>query len=194
MALCPMNRKLLRRLVYVIALIGLVMASVPFVYSLSPGEKAKNDAWVKCDISDLLEGEIKQCGYANVYRRTEQDKQLVSKYVSLLEDPGYINSDQPLDSENKWRSSNKDYFVYLPWAPIRTCQVQLMERGSFKGWEPPEIEAINNTPYYFERCEGRAWDLSGRLYRREGFPPEKNLIVPKVKWASKSLMFIYRGK
>jgi hypothetical protein len=188
------KKKLLSRLVYLTAIIGLIFAAVPFVNSLNPGEKAKNDAWVKCDLSELQEGEIMQCGLAEVYKRTEIDKLSVSKYASFLEDRESKNSGQPEDLKNEWRSSDKNYFVYRPWAPIRGCKIEFMKAGLLQNWEPPEAVAMKNLPYYFERCEGRAWDMSGRLYHREGYPPEKNLIVPKTKWVSESLMFIYHGK
>jgi hypothetical protein len=75
-------------------------------------------------------------------------------------------------------------------APIRGCQVEFKEPGSI-GWDVPEKVAVEALPYFFEPCDGRTWDTSGRLYLRTGYPPEKNLIVPKVHWLSKYNVHIY---
>ena len=57
----------------------------------------------------------------------------------------------------------------------------------------PEIEALKELPFFTEPCEARTWDTSGRLYNRKGYPPERNLIVPRVRWISDSKVFIHGG-
>jgi ubiquinol-cytochrome c reductase iron-sulfur subunit len=157
-------------------------------------EKQENDAWVTCDVAGLPKGRVKRCGWTSVYRRTDKDIASVEKYESLLADPKSLQSNQPKGAMNSWRSENPDYFVFKPWAPVRGCGVQLVDSNQTPGWAPPEINALEDMPYFTERCEGRTWDTSGRLYDRKGYPPEENLIVPKVHWVSPTKVLIYGGK
>lgn len=184
-----MNRKQL----LTVAVSVLAVATVPFVRSLSLNAKQENEAWGTCDVSDLSPGELKQCAWAMVYRRTRLDKTFINRFDYLLADPASKESEQPESLRNEWRSESKEFFVFKPWAPVRTCGVVLRAPTQTLSWEPPEKEAITVLPYFTEPCEGRTWDTSGRLYRRTGFPPEKNLIVPKVRWVTESRVLIYGG-
>jgi hypothetical protein len=96
-----------------------------------------------------------------------------------------------LSAQNKWRSESKEYFIFKPYAPKRSCGVKLVNSKNYYGWEPPENAALVELPYFTEACEGRTWDTSGRLYYREGYPPERNLIVPKVQWLSETKVLIH---
>lgn len=173
-----------------LAIVGIVLVSVPFFKSLSVSEKSKNDAWGSCDVTTLAEGEMKQCGWARVYRRTKLDITAIDKFTYLLEDPNSELSRQPEDAKNKWRSVKKEYFIFWPAAPIRGCEVRLQPAGAMAHMELPEKDATDTSISFFDYCEGRTWDISGRLYRREGNPVERNLIVPNVRWTSKNNVLI----
>jgi hypothetical protein len=167
------------------------MAVIPFVSSMSINPKQENEAWNTCDISGLEKGSLKRCDWAVVYRRTDMDVFLIDKYSSLLADPDSEHSEQPSSAQNRWRSESKEYFVFKPWAPVRKCEVKLVDSNYYYGWEPPENDALNELPFFAEQCEGRAWDTSGRLYYREGYPPERNLIVPRVEWVAPTKVIIH---
>lgn len=189
-----MNKKtLLTAAVSVITAIGLSFAAVPFLRSLSMNAKQENEAWGACDVSDLLPGGLKKCAWAMVYRRTALDKSSIERFGYLLADPASKESEQPESARNEWRSDSKEFFIFKPWAPVRACGVSLKSPTQSHAWKPPEKEAINSLPYFTEPCEGRTWDTSGRLYQRIGYPPEKNLIVPKVRWVTESKVLIYGG-
>ena len=186
------RRTHLKLAVGAMAVLGAAMVSLPFLYSLSINPKQENDAWGACDVSDLAQGAMKQCGWAAVYRRTSEDMASVDKFASLLADPDSIHSSQPSSAKNHWRSENPYYFVFKPWAPHRRCKVWLeTSRKYYSGWEPPENVALTELPYFMEPCEGRTWDTSGRLYKRDGYPPEQNLAVPSVRWISPTKVLIY---
>lgn len=188
----PMNRRdALKLAVTGLALLGIGISAIPFINSLSINPKQKNEAWGSCDVSELKKGSTKQCGWAVVYRRTDKDISSIDKYTSLLTDPNSKQSEQPASAQNRWRSENKEYFVFKPWAPVRKCVVKLVDSKFYYGWEPPENEALIELPFLTEPCEGRTWDTSGRLYYREGYPPERNLIVPKVQWVSPTKVLIH---
>ena len=186
------KRTLLNIAVSSVAFVGFVMTAIPFVKSLSVTEARENAAWATCDVSKIPKGEVLLCGYAMIYHRTEKDKLLISKYTHLLSDPMSKNSKQPDVALNKWRSEKEDYYIFRPWAPIRRCSVEFHKEYAY-WYEAPENEALKELPYFTEVCEGRTWDMSGRLYQRVGYPPEENLIVPNVKWVSESRVLIYDG-
>ena len=174
-------------------MMGVIFLSVPFFHSLSMNAKQENDAWGACDVSNLAPGAMKKCSWAMVYHRTSLDKNSISRFKHLLADRDSSESQQPESARNQWRSENPDFFVFKPWAPIRECGVELKDAEKSLEWGPEEKEALLTLPYFTEPCEGRAWDTSGRLYLRPGYPPEKNLIVPKVRWVSESSVLVYGG-
>lgn len=188
----PMNKRTtLKVAVSAIAIISIVLFLVPFVKSLNVNSKQENAAWAACDISEIKKGGMRKCGWAVVYRRTDEDIEAVGKFIALLADPNSKESDQPESTKNQWRSENKEYFVFKPWAPLRRCEVKLVNSKNYYGWKPPENDALSELPYFTEQCEGRTWDTSGRLYYREGYPPERNLIVPQVRWVSPTKVLIH---
>ena len=96
--------------------LALAMAALPFIGSMSVNAKHENEAWGACDVTDLAQGEVKQCGRSSIYRRTPKDKSAVNKYIYLLADPASVESEQPDTAKNMWRSENPEYFVFRPWA------------------------------------------------------------------------------
>jgi hypothetical protein len=125
----------------------------------------------------MAPGTLTTCGHFVVYRRTAADKAAVDRHAALLEDPRSLHSRQPESTRNPWRSTNPDYFVFLAEAPLRGRPVQLEAAGSAES-QPPEAAATRELPFFHENCENRAWDTSGRLYRRPPWSAESNLTVP----------------
>ena len=173
--------------------LALAIAVLPFIESMSVNAKQENDAWGACNVADLVPGDVKRCGRFSIYRRTPKDRSVVQEYIHLLADPGSAESEQSDTAKNEWRSENPEYFVFLPWAPERGCGVQLVTTGPGFLWDVPEAAALKELPFFTEPCEARAWDTSGRLYHRRGYPPERNLTVPKVRWMSDSEVLVYGG-
>jgi len=174
-------------------LFGLAAIAYPFLSSFSTGPKQENDAWLTCDISTLDAGNKMRCGHAMIYKRTKQDFATISKYEALLADARSENSHQPEEATNIWRSERPDYFIFMPWAPVKGCAVTLVRGKTHLNFPVSEKAALDALPYLTEPCENRTWDMSGRLYAREGYPPEQNLFVPTVKWQSGSLVHIQQN-
>jgi len=171
-------------------LFGLAVVAYPFLSSFSTGPKQENDAWITCDLSTLDAGNTLRCGRAMIYKRTKKDFSHISKFEALLADPKSINSHQPVETTNIWRSENPAYFIYMPWAPIKGCAVTVVRGKTHFNFPVPEQNALDSLSYFTEPCEGRSWDMSGRLYKREGYPTENNLAVPRVKWQSNTLVHV----
>ncbi|HEY9052935.1 MAG TPA: hypothetical protein VIQ03_15395 [Gammaproteobacteria bacterium] len=191
-----MNKKrILTRITILMSLIGAMLIAYPFVNSFSISEKSLNDSIVTCSVKEMKPGEIIECNFAAIYKRTEKDKEYINKFAYLLADPQSIFSKQPISSKNDWRSENPDYFIFYAWAPKRGCPVGYHEPKAHGDiwYQLPEVEALELLPYFTEQCEGRTWDTSGRLYHREGYPDETNLTVPRTKWISSVSVHIYGG-
>jgi hypothetical protein len=186
-----MVNRMKKNLIYAFSLlscVGLAFAGYPFISSLRVNEKAMNSSIHTCSVIDMQPGEIIECGLVSIYRRTELDKAHVKEFAYLLSDPQSTHSEQPKGINKLFRSTNIDYFIFYPWAPKRGCGVTLKgPQENLNNWDShPELEALQKLPYFTEPCEGRAWDMSGRLYHREGYPQEYNLKVPNAKWVSEN--------
>lgn len=188
-----LRRKHLRTIVLAMILIGLVLILIPFVFSWGISEKAKNNSSFMYDLSDMNPGELRELSYVWVYRRTTTDKESNDRHLSSMVDPESNESRQPLDSKNKWRSANPDFFVFFPHAPVRGCEIEFRKSidKPYNDWMQSDF--IHHYPHFYGRCEGRLWDTSGRLIKRENFPYEKNLIVPKIVWRSHTKMVVNLG-
>jgi len=183
------NRGALKLLTVLLVVIGVVILIGMLFSSLAINEKQEDEAWGACDLSGIQPGSVIKCRSISIYRRTQKDIQSVEKYTDLLADPHSLESEQPASARNKWRSESEQYFIFQSFAPKRLCTVELTQTVNY-GWQPEEKEALKDLPYFTENCEGRAWDTSGRLYSRAGFPEELNLSVPTVKWVSPTSVLI----
>ena len=173
--------------------VALGIAVFPFVASLGVTEKAKNEAWGKFDLSDMRPGETRAIGRAAAYRRAEADKKSIDAFEALLFDPNSDQSAQPANAKNKWRSSNPDFFIYLPWAPKRLCGIEFIEplRKIHPAPSFPEFVVLKSMPHFVEPCNARFFDQSGRVLSRSGWPEEGNLIVPDTVWVSDKEVLVF---
>ena len=175
--------------VALVALMAVLLIGAVFAGSLSLNPRQQQAAWITCDVSRIAPGSTGTCGHFMVYRRTDADKLAVDRHVALLDDPQSLHSRQPESIRNAWRSSNPHYFVFLAEAPLRGCKVQLKAAGSIESqasW--PEAIATSELPFFYESCDNRAWDTSGRLYRRPPWPAESNLTVPPTRWEGDTVL------
>lgn len=184
------RRRLLTILVVALSLAGVVIASVPFIRSLGISEEAKNRAWGAYELGDMKPGELRKLTRAWVYRRTEQDKAELALHTGALADPNSDESRQPPSAKNAWRSEKADFFVFLPYAPLRSCGVAFVPAGAEVYEGHPEAAIIKRIPHFQEACEGRTFDQSGRLFSRPQYPQEQNLPVPEVQWLSETKVLV----
>ena len=186
------RRRILRWLVGVSLVVAIALGAIPFFASFGVTPRAENDKLGTYDFSTMSQGELKKFDYFWVYRRTESDKSNVDRYRLHLADPDSKLSRQPPSAANTWRSENPDFFVFFPWAPIRSCSVVFIESGSRVVPSVPEASIVSRAPHFYEACEGRTFDVSGRLFHRPNYPQEQNLTVPDVKWFSKTQALVRR--
>lgn len=184
------RRKLLTAVVLTCCLAGAGFVLVLLLHSLGISAKTENDSWSEYDLVGIRPGELRKLDWAWVYRRTDQDKKNVRAFIARMEDPLSLHSRQPENARNEWRSGSPEFFIFLPFAPIRGCGVKFMPPGELDYADIPEADIVKLAPYFSEPCEGRVFDTSGRLFRRQNYPPENNLIVPDTQWVTKTKVLV----
>ena len=164
------------------------MFSIPFVGSMfqvdsnGAGDALKH--YSAYDISGLSRGEIKKIKQFSsevwVYYRTLQDiEQINTMHHDILRDPQSQHSQQPAEMLPKFRSLNKDYFVFIPFETQKQCQVQ-----------PDRLPSGHNG--FSEGCYRGFFDAAGRALALGGHREQKNLIVPPYQWQDEKTLLLDR--
>ena len=161
--------------------VGVVMATVPFVASMLPSERAKvAGAPVEADISKLEPGALLTVEWRGkpvwILRRTDEMLQLLEKDHQRLSDPESEVLQQPAYCKNPTRSIKPEYLVtvgictHLGCVPTFRPEVAPADLGS--GW----------LGGFYCPCHGSKFDLAGRVYR--GVPAPTNLVIPRHNYLS----------
>lgn len=156
--------------------IGVAVASVPFVASMLPSERARAaGAPVEADISKLESGALLTVEWQGkpvwILRRTDEMLQLLEKDHQRLSDPESEIPQQPAYSRNSTRSIKPEYLVsvglctHLGCVPTFRPEVAPADLGS--GW----------LGGFYCPCHGSKFDLAGRVYK--GVPAPTNLVIPR---------------
>lgn len=168
------RRQVLSGLMKLLAFIGLVFISIPFISSFSSNsideKQAATSHWaVSLSVADLIAGEVKALPWAGglvwVYTRTESDIQSLKNIKTSLRDAYSEKSDQPEDMKNNLRSVNEKFFVFIPQENKRSCQVRLNDE--------------RETVIFTEPCFGAKYDAAGRIFEKSGHKEQQNLAVPE---------------
>lgn len=168
------RRQILSGLMKLLVFIGFIFLSIPFISTFSSSDiddKQKSSSrWViTLPVTDLISGEVKKMSWSGglvwVYARHKNEIQLLKNKNNLLRDAASLNSDQPENMKNYFRSTDEKYFVFIPHENKRNCQVQLNKNG----------ENI----LFTEPCFNAKYDAAGRIFRNSGHKEQQNLAVPK---------------
>ena len=180
------KRQLLSWGVASIAVLGLAFAAVPFLESWRPNPSVKAALPVH-EVKDMKAGELRKLdSEVWIYRRTEDDLKLLGAYDEYLADPRSEKSSQPLAVANQWRSVRPDYFIFFPGAPYRGCAVQLVPANTGDYPYFAEGSVVSQLNHFYEPCEGRTFDVAGRVFSRPRWPEERNLRVPDIEWVTET--------
>lgn len=169
---------------------GVLAASVPFVASFAPSERARAiGAPVSVSIARLPEGKLMTVEWRGqpvwVLRRSPvQLEGLQSKELqTLLADPLSQRAEQqPSYAANPFRSIRPEIGVYVAICTHLGCI------PSYR----PEVNAPDLRPGwpggFFCPCHGSYFDLAARVYRN--VPAPTNLVVPSYRFVSDSVIEI----
>ncbi len=169
------RRKFLTVATSATAAFGAVVATIPFIESWQPSERARAlGAPVTLDISKLEPGQMlttvwrKQVIY--VVGRVQGLVDKLAKNDGELKDPKSEHSIQPKYAENEMRSRRADVLVLIGICTHLGCLPKTF-------FDPGDPVLGASWPGGFRcPCHGSRFDLAGRVF--EGSPAPTNLSVP----------------
>lgn len=176
------RRKLLVGATGVVGGAGIAAASIPFIVSMSPSERARaGGAPVDADFARLGPGEQVTFEWRGkpvriLHRTPAMLKALEDPALrARLADPdSQVRSQQPDYARNAFRSIKPEYLVL-----VSTC-THLGCVPTFR----PDVSPADLEPGwpggYFCPCHGSKFDLAGRVYRN--VPAPTNLVVPPHRY------------
>ncbi len=166
--------------------VGVAVAAVPFVASMTPSERAKAaGAPVEVDVSKIAPGEMKIDEYRGqplwiVHLNDEQIAKL-GNHDDQLADPNLEIAQQPDYCKNKDRAINPKYVVMLGSCTHLGCS-PAQNFAITADWDGGFVCA----------CHGSKFDLAGRVYK--GSPAPTNLVVPKHHYLTETTLLIGEDK
>lgn len=184
------RRKLLVAATGAVGGAGLAAASIPFVASMNPSERARaRGAPVDADFAKLGPGEQVTVEWRGkpvwILRRSEAMLKALGNSahrVKLADPDSRVTSQQPAYSRNAFRSLKPEYLVLVPVCTHLGCV------PTFR----PEIAPPDLGPEwpggYFCPCHGSKFDFAGRVYRN--VPAPTNLVVPPHRYLGETVVWI----
>ena len=181
---------------------GVVAASVPFVASMAPSERARAlGAPVELDVQDVAMGELRtkarsderwfrgdrrfcRCrGADEVVERAEGRRRPGSeRHDDLLADPRSLRSDQPAYARNIDRSVKPELSVMVGLCTHLGCI------PTFRPVPGAADLGANWPGGFFCPCHGSKFDLAGRVFKN--VPAPTNLEVPAHHFAGANRLLI----
>jgi ubiquinol-cytochrome c reductase iron-sulfur subunit len=169
------------------AVLGAVIAAVPFVESWNPSERARAlGAPVEIDVSKLQIGQMitptwrRQVIY--VIRRDQKMVDALKNNDSRLKDFKSDESIQPEYAKNEMRSRRADVLVLIGICTHLGClPKQFFDAGD------PVLGA--DWPGGFRcPCHGSRFDLAGRVF--QGSPASTNLVIPPYSFSNPNTLVV----
>jgi ubiquinol-cytochrome c reductase iron-sulfur subunit len=157
------RRQFLQKALVSLVSLGFLATLFPFLRSWMPSQKTLlNEAPVSIDISSLEPGDLMTVIWQGkpvwILRRTQEMLKLLSVNNPSLRDPLSLQSHQPKDLTNPWRSISDEYFVALAQCTHMGC-IPLFKQKEF-----------------LCPCHGSRFDLAGRVVKN--VPAPRNLDIP----------------
>jgi ubiquinol-cytochrome c reductase iron-sulfur subunit len=158
-----------------LASFGIGMASIPFIASWLPAEKARAlGGPVEIDRDNIEPGQMQVVVWRRqpvyIVHRTASMLGLIGSHDAELKDPGSVQSQQPGYADNPTRSRDPVWF-----AAVGVCtHLGCLPKARFA---PNEPQLGENWPGGFLcPCHGSRFDLAGRVFK--GSPASVNLVIP----------------
>lgn len=169
---------------------GITAASIPFIASMNPSERARaGGAPVDADFAKLGPGEQVTFEWRGkplwILRRTvAMLKALESPaHRAKLADPdSQVKGQQPAYARNTFRSIKRENLVLVPVCTHLGCVPTFRP-----GVAPPDL-GPEWPGGYFCPCHGSKFDFAGRVYRN--VPAPTNLVVPPHRYLSAAMVRI----
>ena len=166
--------------------LALAGASVPFVASLLPSERARAfGAPVEVDIGALAPGELKTVAWRGkpvwILRRTKAMLASLDADSGLLADPeSRVATQQPGYARNESRAIRPEIFVCIGLCTHLGCIPNFFPR-------PRSVQEDWPGGFYCP-CHGSKFDLAGRVFK--SVPAPTNLVVPHYTYTGAESVLI----
>jgi len=168
---------------------GAALATVPFVASMLPSERAKAlGGPVEVDIGTLAAGETLTAEWRGkpvwVMRRTLDVLVQIPGNTPFLADPASnVESQQPTYARNEYRSIKPEWLVLIGLCTHLGCVPA-------RHFEPGGASGLGEDwpGGWFCPCHGSKFDLAGRVYKN--VPAPTNLVVPPHHYAGDTRIVI----
>ncbi len=181
------RRRFLTGAVGVLGGIGGAFATIPFIASWTPSERAYAiGAPVEVDTSKIEAGrmivEKWQGKPLYIVKRTEAALKTLPQVQAQLRDPDSLEDQQPGYAQNEHRSRNPDLLVVIGVCTHLGCAPQYR----------PEVAPIDLGPSwkggFFCACHGSRFDLAGRVF--QGVPAPLNLVIPPYTYLNDNRVIV----
>ena len=158
--------------------------------TVGPIRILKNSSkFVDLDLSSMLDGEFISVEISKrpiwIIKRTKLHIAELLKQNNALSDPKSLNSNQPDNTRNPYRSIKPEYFVVEAVCTHLGCLPAYMPNGPSK----EDLRHSIRAPQLFCPCHGGVFDLAGRVYINT--PAPTNLSIPDHEFISDNTVRIY---
>jgi len=166
--------------------LALAGASVPFVASMLPSERARAfGAPIAVDVKALAPGELKTVAWRGkpvwILRRTKAMLASLDSDTGLLADPeSQVTTQQPDYARNESRAIRPEIFVCIGLCTHLGCIPNYFP-------EPGSIQADWPGGFYCP-CHGSKFDLAGRVFK--SVPAPTNLVIPPYAYTGAASVLI----
>jgi ubiquinol-cytochrome c reductase iron-sulfur subunit len=172
-----------------VGVVGAVFASVPFIESWLPSERARSEGGpVSLDFTKLDPGQMAIVVWRRkpiyVVRRTPAMLGLIGNHDARLKDPQSSDSEQPPYARNPLRARRAELFVTIGICTHLGCLPKARFAPAL-----PELGA-DWPGGFFCPCHGSRFDLAGRVF--DGSPASVNLVIPPYEFANRGELLIGR--
>jgi ubiquinol-cytochrome c reductase iron-sulfur subunit len=167
--------------------VGVVAASVPFVMSFFPSERAKAaGAPIEVDIGKIEAGQKIDAEWRGkvvwVINRTPEMIASLAKVTSQLADPNSEVPQQPPYAKNQARSIKPPIFVAVGICTHLGCS------PTYRRDVAPADLGADWLGGFFCPCHQSKFDLAGRVYK--GMPAPTNLVVPPHRYLTDTRLVV----
>jgi ubiquinol-cytochrome c reductase iron-sulfur subunit len=169
---------------------GVIAASVPFVASMAPSERARSlGAPVDVDIAGIGTGELHTVEWRGkpvwILHRSPAMVESLRGHDAFLGDPRSTRDQQPDYARNETRSLRPEFGVFVALCTHLGCVPSFRpERGA------ADLGASWPGGFYCP-CHGSRFDLAGRVFKN--VPAPSNLEVPQHHYVGESKLTLGVG-
>jgi ubiquinol-cytochrome c reductase iron-sulfur subunit len=181
------KRQFLTTALTVVGAVGTGYLAVPFLSQMQPSARAMAaGAPVEVDISKIEPGQLIRVAWRGkpvwILSRTPEVLEILETDTAKLADPSSLESEQPEDSNNAFRSIKPEILVAVGLCTHLGCS------PTFRPEIAPNDLGDNWKGGFFCPCHGSGFDLAGRVYR--SVPAPTNLVIPPYRYITDTLIIV----